>query len=229
MALLRRRLQWSDVCMYNDIVEEATTVEVTVTTACVELSWIPLGAGNSVVRANGKVFEAISSAVHRGRKADIYHSVLQVAAGNDRYTIEMAPTPDSHGEQRGVVGTGSVGLRWLGRFRIFRYENRCWRNGVIPDLATSVSSTRMPTSSETAQRLVDLTASVPTPVWGRDELRTGEMWNSNSVISWLLIRSGIGVDGIVPPPNGRAPGWKAGVTIADREGPCDESSSNHGR
>ena len=48
------------------------------------------------------------------------------------------------------------------------------------------------------------------------QVLTGEMWNSNSVISWLLIRSGIGVHGIVPPSNGRAPRWTAGVTVADR-------------
>ena len=33
-----------------------------------------------------------------------------------------------------------------------------------------------------------------TPPWGRDEFKVGEMWNSNSVISWLLERSGIGVE-----------------------------------
>ena len=32
-----------------------------------------------------------------------------------------------------------------------------------------------------ARRLLDLVATVPTPVWGRDELDAGEMWNSNSV------------------------------------------------
>ena len=37
-----------------------------------------------------------------------------------------------------------------------------------------------------ARRILDLVAEVPTPVWGRDELRTGEMWNSNSVIAWLI-------------------------------------------
>jgi hypothetical protein len=61
-----------------------------------------------------------------------------------------------------------------------------------------------------------LASSVPTPVWGRDELHAGEMWNSNSVISWLLMRSGLGTDGIRPPRGGRAPGWDAGLAVAGR-------------
>ena len=54
------------------------------------------------------------------------------------------------------------------------------------------------------------------PVWGRDELRAGEMWNSNSFIAWLLARSGIDTDTIRPPDNGRAPGWEAGLVVARR-------------
>jgi hypothetical protein len=52
---------------------------------------------------------------------------------------------------------------------------------------------------------------------GRDELRTGEMWNSNSLISWLLARAGIDTDGLEPPVGGRAPGWNAGVVVAGRQ------------
>ena len=59
--------------------------------------------------------------------------------------------------------------------------------------------------------------SVPTPVWGRDELRAGEMWNSNSVVAWVLTRIGLHADAGQPPNHGRAPGWKAGVTVAQRQ------------
>jgi hypothetical protein len=45
----------------------------------------------------------------------------------------------------------------------------------------------------------------------------GEMWNSNSVISWLLVRSGVPMDGIEAPGQGRAPGWDAGIAIATRK------------
>jgi hypothetical protein len=67
-----------------------------------------------------------------------------------------------------------------------------------------------------AQRLLDLVPSVPTPVWGRDELGVGEMWNSNSVISWLIARSGIAAETIPLPTGGRAPGWQAGLVAARR-------------
>jgi hypothetical protein len=51
---------------------------------------------------------------------------------------------------------------------------------------------------------------------GRDELGTGEMWNSNSVIATVLARSGIDAGAIQPPSQGRAPGWCAGVVVAHR-------------
>jgi hypothetical protein len=58
---------------------------------------------------------------------------------------------------------------------------------------------------------------VPTPVWGRDELKAGEMWNSNSLISWLIARSGLDVDSVHLPAHGRAPGWDAGLVVERRQ------------
>jgi hypothetical protein len=43
------------------------------------------------------------------------------------------------------------------------------------------------------------------------------MWNSNSVISWLIARSGLPVESVQPPTGGRAPGWTAGIIVARRE------------
>lgn len=57
---------------------------------------------------------------------------------------------------------------------------------------------------------------MPTPVWGRDEHGAGEMWNSNSVIAWLIARSGLPAESIHPPAGGRAPGWCAGLAVARR-------------
>jgi hypothetical protein len=57
---------------------------------------------------------------------------------------------------------------------------------------------------------------VPTLTWGRDELDTGDMWNSNSLVSWALARTGHDMQGIKPPPKGRAPGWRAGLCLANR-------------
>jgi hypothetical protein len=55
------------------------------------------------------------------------------------------------------------------------------------------------------------------PVWGRDELRAGEMWNSNSVVAWLIAQTGLDTETIEPPVGGRAPGWNAGVVVARRQ------------
>jgi hypothetical protein len=106
----------------------------------------------------------------------------------------------------------------LGRSRFFRYEIRSWRDGVIPDIAEAVESPVRPSDEpEQARRVLALAPQVPTPVWGRDELGAGEMWNSNSTISWLLARSGLDVESIQLPSGGRAPGWNAGITIARRQ------------
>lgn len=121
-----------------------------------------------------------------------------------------------HGE-RGVVGEGAVGAAALARLAIFRYEIRRWREGLIPDLDEAVQSpNRLSNDPDHARRLLELVPEVPTPVWGRDDLHAGEMWNSNSTISWLIARSGLDVESIALPPGGRAPGWQAGIVIAGR-------------
>jgi hypothetical protein len=42
------------------------------------------------------------------------------------------------------------------------------------------------------------------------------MWNSNSLVSWLLARSGVDVEAVALPAGGRAPGWSAGIVVARR-------------
>ena len=183
----------------------------------IDLYWLPLGAGGHSVRLNGLVFEAIAARLqHRGR-ADLYHSALEVSVPEGRFVIEQAPAWGTSGE-RGVVAEGPVGIRAAGRLRLFRYEVRRWREGVIPDAAEAVESPRrLSDDIEQARRLLELVPAMPTPVWGRDELRTGEMWNSNSFISWLLVRTGFDPSAIHPPAGGRAPGWHAGVVVARRQ------------
>jgi hypothetical protein len=101
--------------------------------------------------------------------------------------------------------------------RLFRYEVRRWREGVIPDLAEAVESPRLLSADPAdARRVLELVPRVPRLVWGRDESRTGEMWNSNSLTSWLLAVGGLDVESIQPPTGGRAPGWHAGVVVAHR-------------
>lgn len=184
-------------------------------TTAIDLYWLPLGAGGHSVRFNGLIFEAAVARLHRRVRCDLYHSALEVRVPEGRFVIEQAPVRDRNGSTRGVVAEGPVGIRLAGRFRLFRYEIRCWREGEIPDAAEAVASPRrLSVDPDCARRLLALTTEVPTPAWGRDELHTGEMWNSNSVTSWLLARSGVEVQSIQPPLGGRAPGWKAGIGAA---------------
>lgn len=170
------------------------------------------------MRYNGRVFEWVAAHLARRPVRDLYHAALEVHVGDQRFVIEQGPVARGDPASRGVVADGPVGSRWAGGLRVFRYEIRRWRDGVIPDIAEAVESPVLVTSDpEHAQRVLDLIVSVPTPVSGRDELGAGEMWNSNSVMSWVLTRAGLDIDGIRPPVGGRAPGWQAGVMVARRQ------------
>jgi hypothetical protein len=115
------------------------------------------------------------------------------------------------------VGEGPVGLRSLGRLRLFRYEIRRWLGGNIPDAADpGTAIVHVSDDDAVAGEIIDRLPSVPTAVWRRDELATGDMWNSNSVIAWSLAMAGIDVEAIPLPANGRAPGWRAGLVVARR-------------
>jgi hypothetical protein len=161
--------------------------------AAVDLYWLPLGAGGHSVRLNGRVYEALAARVQRRPACDLYHSALQIQVREGTYVVEQTPVPDLSGSQRGVVAGGAVGSRWAGE-----------------------SPRRLASDDDHARRVLELVAQVPTPVWGRDELGTGEMWNSNSVIAWVIARSRIDADSIQPPAGGRAPGWHAGLAVARR-------------
>ena len=69
-----------------------------------------------------------------------------------------------------------------------------------------------------ARRILELAPRVPAGVWGRDSFGTGDMWNSNSLVAWLLASAGIAVRDIALPPRGRAPGWEAGIAVASSPG-----------
>jgi hypothetical protein len=174
---------------------------------CVDLYWLPLGAGGHSVRFNGRVFEAVAARLQHRSASDLFHSALEVRlAAGGRFTIEQAPVPDARGAERGVVAEGAVGARWAARLRIFRYEVRRWRDGVIPDVDEAVESpVRLTEDAGVAQRLWNEVPRIPTPVWGRDELDAGEMWNSNSIIAWLITRSRLPIEQIQPPSRAARP------------------------
>ena len=186
--------------------------------ASVDLYWLPLGAGGHSVRLNGRVYELLSAGIARRARCALYHSALVVRVPEGRVVVEQAPVPDGNGALRGVVAEGPVGSRRAARWRIFRYEVRCWPGGSIPDVDEAVDSPRrLTTDPVVTRRLLGLASRVPTLTWGRDESGAGEMWNSNSITAWLLARSGIETASVHPPSGGRAPGWEAGLVVARRE------------
>jgi hypothetical protein len=183
--------------------------------ASLDLYWIPLGAGTPVVRASGRLYEALRAAIDRRPRADLYHAALIAMVENTPICVEVAPVPDEDGaNQRGVVAQGAVGSRLLGRWRVFRYEVRRWRDGTIPDLVHAVQSVRLSTEAATIGTVLDSLATVPVHVWGRDEIGAHDMWNSNSVVSWALSSAGLLDRAGSPPRHGRAPGWQAGIIAA---------------
>jgi hypothetical protein len=183
----------------------------------IELYWLPLGAGGHSVGLNGRIFEWLAARLAHRDRCDLYHSALEVRISEGRFVIEQAPAW-SVSSERGVIAEGAVGARAAGRFRLFRYEIRCWQDGVIPDIAEAVESPRrLSDNPGQGRRLLELVHQVPAPVWGRDELRAGEMWNSNSLVSWLITHSGLDFDSIRPPTGGRAPGWHAGMVMVRRK------------
>lgn len=189
-------------------------------TSSVDIYWLPLGAGGHFVAFNGRVYEAIAARREQRRPLDLYHTALIVTVPEGRFVIEDAwPIPDGNGSDRGVTVEGPVGHRSLGRLRVFRYEVRRWRDGVIADIAEAVASPqRLSDDEPVARRMLGIADEIPPLLWGRRPTATSEMWNSNSVISWLLTRSGVDSEAIVPPSGGRAPGWSTGIEIARRTG-----------
>ena len=189
------------------------------TPAFVDLYWIPLGAGGRCVRGNGRVYEALMAAHQHRRAADLVHSALKISWQGTTYAVEMGPVWNISAAQRGVVCEGPVGARPLGRLRAFRYEVRCWPGGDIPDLNEALEpAQRVSEDPLQVAAVLNTISLVPPLTWGRDELGTGDMWNSNSLVSWTLARTGHDMHAIVPPDGTRAPGWLAGLTLATRQG-----------
>ncbi|MFC5380151.1 hypothetical protein [Aquipuribacter nitratireducens] len=182
----------------------------------VEIAWIPLGAGarTPTVRLSGRLYERLAATREHRPVAALVHAALLLGAERGSWTVEVAPAwgPGSRGP--GVCATGPVGSRLLGRARVFRYEVRRWRDGVVPDLPWALVRRRLAADDTAARDVLDRLDDVPVLTWGRDEHRHGDMWNSNSVVAWVLAASGVDLAAAAPPPGTRAPGWAAGLEEA---------------
>ena len=108
--------------------------------SAVDLYWLPLGAGGHSVRLNGRVFEAVAARLDRRPPCDLYHSALEVRVPEARYVIEMAPVRDATARSAASSPKAPSAAGWAGRFRIFRYEVRRWRGGIIPDVDEAVGA-----------------------------------------------------------------------------------------
>ena len=100
--------------------------------AAVDLYWLPLGAGGHFVRINGRVFEAAAARAARRPARDLYHSALEVRVAPARFVIEQATVRDGHGEQRGVVAEGAVGIRGRPGFGSFATRYVAGQTGRSP-------------------------------------------------------------------------------------------------
>jgi len=186
--------------------------------AWTDLYWLPLGAGGRCVRFNGRLYEGLAALAQHRPPRDLYHCALQVSLGGTTYAIEVAPVWNIDAPDRGAVCVGPVGSRRLRRFRSFQYEVRCWPGGYIPDLAEAVNSPqRLSDDVHQAAGVLDVLKKTPPLTWGRDELHLGDMWNSNSVVAWLIASAGLTAEEVPLPPRGRAPGWTAGIAVARRQ------------
>ncbi|MCZ7577731.1 MAG: hypothetical protein M5U18_12055 [Dehalococcoidia bacterium] len=184
----------------------------------VDLYWLPVGAGTSrFQQASLRLWEAVEAARARRARMRLLHSALKLSTGAGAvYTLEL--TPAFIGGETEPLATGPVGFRGAGRFCLFRYQLRCLPGERLPDEEWAVGlPTRLSDDCEVVRRVLDLGPSVPRHVWGRRVAGTREMWTSDSVISWLLVRAGIDLANIAPPAGGRAPGWYAGLAIAGSE------------
>jgi hypothetical protein len=182
--------------------------------AQVTLLWLPVGAGTRVVIHTSRWWEFVIARRDRRASRPLFHAALDVVLDGEHYVVEMAPAWGLPAAERGVVATGPVGMPWLGRFRLFRYEVRRWRDGILPDRRWAVGQPLVLSEEPvTVRSLFDAVPRVPALAWGRRVTAVDDMWNSNSLISWLLVSSGIPAD-LHPPDGGRAPGWAAGLAVA---------------
>ena len=190
------------------------------TLGSIDLFWIPLGAGGSgFVRLVGKLYERVTAWRDRREPLAVFHTALQVRIPEGRFVVEMMlPSPGGDISSRGVVLEGAVASVWLARLPPFRYEVRRWHDGILLDAEPGViGPQRLSDDPDQAKRLLEWTDCIPGLVWGRDQLGLGEMWNSNSVVSWLLAKAGLPVETIEAPTGARAPGWDAGI-VGARQG-----------
>lgn len=188
----------------------------------------PVGAGGRVARRTSHWWEVASATRQHRKPRPLYHGALELVVDGEVLLVEMTPRwGRAVTAPRDVVATGPVGARWLGRSRLFCYEVRFTRPGAVATHDVAV----VRTGSDAVRSVLAAVPRVPRLTWGRQVASTGDMWSSNSVVSWVLADTGL-LDGVRPPDGGRAPGWDAGVAVraglsAPTAHPSDATEDGH--
>ena len=148
------------------------------------------------MRLNGRIFEAVGRGLEQRDRVRPLPLRMVVRVPEGEFVIEQAPV----GTERELAASSPkapVGSRWaradsdlpLRDPPLARWRDPGRRRGGRQPAAADRG---FPLRAGRARSC----ANVPMPVWGRDELGTGEMWNSNSVVAWLIARSGLAVDAV---------------------------------
>ncbi|MFD3789931.1 hypothetical protein [Streptomyces cyaneofuscatus] len=104
------------------------------------LWWLPVGAGGRVVVRTSRWWETLTARREHREPQPLFHAALEVLSDGRRLINEMGPAWGQSSPSRGVVATGPVGWEALGRWRLFRYEVRCWPEGLLPDRGLAVGA-----------------------------------------------------------------------------------------
>lgn len=180
----------------------------------VRLYWVPVG-GTSIT----DVLDFIANRlIDNPDGKTIYHSALEIQfpEGGEcrRFVIELTESEDDPAEKARVGETVEHNI-----FGPFNYTIRLFRNGEVEDQVNAQAPITLSNDCRIASNIAALVAAEEVPDLDYGEkigTRSGatDRWTSNSVISWLLQRTGLNPGGIFPPDGGIAPGWDAGLSHA---------------
>ena len=177
---------------------------------------MPVGAGTPrLQRASLRLWEAFEAARARRTRTVLYHSALKLHTEGRTRTLELMPAfIDSASPP---LLTGPVGAGLAGPPRPLPHQRVCThRGGAPPRRWGGERAQGLAHDESVARAIIALAPAVPPYTWGRRVRGTSEMWTSDSVISWLLLRAGVDLAAMHIPAGGRAPGWEAGLEVASR-------------
>ena len=198
-----------------------------------DLYWLPLGAGGHSVRVQRPHLRGGGRSPRCAAAApSVTTSTTRRSTGDDagghptqsRWSAAKALVSAEAADHGAVAGgaRGQPPARPLGAVSI--------RDPLLSVAARSQTSRRRLRAPAAADRrpcscsggsvleLVPLRSDLRSGGWTRSQ--TGEMWNSNSLVSWLLVshRPDVGRADRLP-VGGRAPGWQAGIAVAAPRSP----------